>query len=898
MNRAIKLLLCSIFFIHTSLSFGSDLEFKLPNKKSKEVDAGVNMNVLIMFKNNEDTDKTLEIKLNQKGFDWRFISDYSSILVEKKSSTNKICGIYIPRSLGAGDYSVELEAFDKSNGSSLGIVNIPITVKPRYELAIEKTNSPRFLFAGDTLSIGFSIQNKSNLDASVSIKSVNGSNSKVNYVTIKKDSSLIWKIPVSIAKNITTYLHQTTAVIATISDKPETEKSMFQSYDVFPKDNVKFDAFNRFPIKISGLFVTSNRRGKQEFGTMYDIHGVGSINEAKNQKLEIHLRGPDRSGNPLFGLNDEYSLTYTSPKIEMAVGDNNFGLSDLTESSRNGRGVKLQYNHKKLSFGSYYNAPRYFPSIKRIYAFNSSFIFDKNNRISAGFLTKSDTANNNKSLLSFSGHLTPLSWAKTDFEVAVAPQSDQLTKAFSFAFYLNRSIFSANLNCIYADPEFSGYVKNTIRIFSGFSLSLKKLSFNLNYDINSSNFELDTIYSNAPFSKTLGVSSSYRINTNNSLTLGAYSIALKDRAPTPLFDYNKYNGRIALQSKIQKMSLGLQGEFGKIDNFLVIKEGELTNYYNGSMSLSYMFNQSISALGYLSYQGGQQYQVTGYDRFYYGGALLASTKDAFSVSLNYNSNYELKDYSFDRSLLSLQLSSKINARHLISLGANYNLVKNTLDKKEFGVQLRYTYTLNVPTSRNKEYGSLTGQIINHGVETVEGIILNLNGKMTITDKDGKFRFPVAKAGTFALITDESSFGINSIPEVRGPYLVTIVPGKVNHFELAFTKSARIVGKLVIQEDEKAGQKGYFPIKEALEKVIVEASNEVEVFRVMTDENGNFSFEDLRPGTWRVKVYSNGIPQGYQLITDLFNFTLSPGKNESVEVIIKKKIRQIKFQSKF
>jgi len=482
--------------------------------------------------------------------------------------------------------------------------------------------------------------------------------------------------------------------------------------------------------------------------------------------------------------------------------------------------------------------------------------------------------------------------------MAVGQHKDELLKAYTFSFYLNRSILSANLNYIYADPEFPGYVKNTMRLFSGISANFKKISFNLNYDINSSNFALDTIYSNAPYSKTLGISASYRMGSNNTFSLSANSIALMDRAPTPLFNYNKYNGRIALQSKIQQFSVGLQGELGKINNFLEVKEGELTTYYNGAMNLSYLFNQSFSAIGFVNYQGGKQYKITGYDRLYYGGSLLANVKEIFSVSLNYNSNYELKDYSFDRSLLSLQMNGKLNDRHTISLGANYNLVKNTLDKKEFGVQLRYTYTLNIPTSRKKEFGSLTGQILNHGVESVEGIILNLNGKITITDKDGKFRFPVAKAGTFILVTDESTFGINSIPEVQGPYKITIEPGKVNHFELAFTKSARIEGRLVVQEDETAGQKGYYPIKETIDKVIIEASSDTEMFRVMSDMNGNFSFEDLRPGTWHVKVYPNGIPQGYQLITDQFTCTLLLGKKEAIDVIIKKKTRQIKFQSKF
>ncbi|MDD2613042.1 MAG: hypothetical protein PHR38_09665, partial [Bacteroidales bacterium] len=339
-------------------------------------------------------------------------------------------------------------------------------------------------------------------------------------------------------------------------------------------------------------------------------------------------------------------------------------------------------------------------------------------------------------------------------------------------------------------------------------------------------------------------------------------------------------------------------ELGKIENFLGNENGDLTSFYNGSISMNYLLNKNISASGFVNYQGGQQYKIIGFDRFYYGTSVVARVKEKFSVSLHYNSNYELKDYSMDRSLLSLQVQSQFNPRHEISFDANYNLVKNTLNTKEFSLQLRYTYMLNIPISKKKDIGSLTGKIINHGVEKVGGIRLNLNGIITITDKEGNFKFPMIKVGTYMLTTDESSFGLNAITEIQGPYWVTIKPGKETHFELAMTKSASIEGKLVIQEDERSGEKGFYPIKEEIDKLIIEASNSKETYRVLSGRDGSFRFEDLRPGNWQVKVYTNGIPQGYLLVNDQFKLDLLPGQEEKLDVIIQKKIRQIKFQGKF
>jgi hypothetical protein len=897
MLRVVASFLFFVLFCQTALSNDSNLELKLLNEKKKEVDAGVNMNVLIMFTNHANTDKEFQIQLNMLGDNWKLISDYSSVRIEKNSSINKIIGIHVPNNFSSGDYSVELEAFENPGHRSFGKVSVPVFVKPRFELEVETLKAPLYLFANDTLSVRFLIRNLSNIDIPVTTSTFDGQESRINHLRIHKDSSVLTSVSVKIPKDITNYTQKSVILTAAITEKQGTEKSVYHSFDVFPSKSVKFDGFNRFPVRISSIVASSNRFGKQEYSTMYDILGSGAISEKKNQRLEFHLRGPDRTGNPLFGLNDEYYLKFRSPKTEILLGDNNFNLSELTESSRNGRGIQLQRRLNKMTVGAYYNSPKYYPIIKDIYSVFSTFHFNPQNVLSAGYISKIDTTSNSVQLLTLNGKNRPFSWMDMDYELAVGQKQSIQTKAYRGSLELHYSNLSSFLSYTHADRDFPGFVTNTKRLLSSITANFNKLSLNLNYNFNDSYLALDTLYSNSPFNKNLSFAIGIKINPKNSITLGAYSTSQKDKSPTPLFNYNQYNGRISLQNRIGSLNLSLQGELGKIENFLETAEGDLTKFYTGSFSMNYLFNNTFSATGFVNYQGGQQYKVTGYDRFYYGGTIAADVKRLFSVSLDYNSNYQLKDYSQDRSLLSGQINSKFSQRHEISLGANYNLVKNTLNTKELSLQFRYIYTMNVPISKKKDIGSLTGKIINHGVERVGGVRLNLNGLVTITDKEGNFKFPVAKVGTFMLITDESSFGLNAITEVPGPYWVTIQSGKETHFEFAMTKSGRIEGRIVIQEDERASEKGFIPIKEDIEKLILEASNGTETYRILSDREGEFRFEDLRPGNWHVKVYPNGIPQGYQLMTGDFQVVLTQGQEEKLEIIIRKKVRAVKFQKK-
>ena len=871
-----------------------NLEIKFPNIPKKDVDPGANINILVKITNNEDTDKAFQIRINNDDGSFKLIADYSYIQIEKKSSLNKIIGIRISNKIKAGSFSIELEALQNSDSQSLGKVEIPISVRPRYEININKIKVPNALFSGDTASVYYLIQNLSNIDISVKTMAIHGLQTKVSILDIPKDSSAITHFLVSISKDIVGYSQQTIIIIAGVVDKPETEKSEAYSFDVFPIKNVKFDRFNRFPLKVGIVAVSSNRLGKQMYGSMYDIQGDGTIGKRNDKTLNFHLRGPDQSGNPLFGLNDEYSLKYITPHLELYLGDHSFGLSTLTESSRSGRGVKFKYNLKKWTISSFYNIPRYYPLINQVYAASANYSFNKENILSAGFLSKRDTTGMDTKLFTLSANNNFLSSLKTDVEVAVGQNRNELKKAYRASLFFSRSIISSSLSYLFAEPDFPGYMSNSMRLNSGVSLRLKKITLSLNYDQNSSNLALDTLYSNMPHGKNINFSTSYRITPKNSISFGGNMSSMKDQSPTPMFDYERTSGRMGVQSRMGKMNLTLQGDFGKMTNFLGENGGKESLMYNGSLFVNYasLKNFSVSAFG--TYQGGQQ-KISGSELFYYGGSLNTKLFKGVSVSLQYNSNFEWQYYTSDRSLFSLGINGQINANNAISLSASYNLIKNTLDNKEYNIQLRYVHTLNVPVSKKKNIGSVTGKLINHGVEKVSGVRLNMNGIIAVSDKDGNFRFPSVPVGTYNLGINTSSFGINAVTELPGPFIIKVEPAKVTNYEFAVTKSACIEGRLVVQEDERVNDKGFIPVKEQLEKLIIEASNDKEMFRIFTNKYGFFRFEDLRPGNWKVKVYTNGLPNGYQLVTDQFNINIISGKLEKLDVVIQKKARQIQFQ---
>lgn len=893
MSRIFIVTLVFLLFSSITSAIDSELELKVPVQTKREVEPGASINILATFNNPSNSDKEIQLKFVSNDTGWKFIMNYNSVLIGKKSTLKKVIGIQVPQNFNAGDYTISVEAYEKPGMVLFGKFNIPIQVKAKYEIAITKLKSPGYIFSGDDVKMSYLIENLSNLDIKVKTTSIKGSENIQKVILIPKDSSIVTDFKSTTVKKVDGYSQQSVIYIASVADLPETEKSVYTTFDVFPSETVKFDKYVRFPVKISGILAASNRMGGQMYSGMYDVFGSGTLGKTGNSALEFHLRGPDRTGNPLFGMNDEYYLKFRSSKMFLSMGDYNFGLSELTESSRNGRGIELNYKFKKLTLGSYYAKPRYYPLITQVASAFTSFDFNPRNSLSLGLLTKADTLNNRTLLYSLSTK-NHFSFLSTEAEIAFGQYKDVLTKAYKGTLHLNFSKINSHLVYLYAEPNFPGFVSNSIRLNSSSSIQLKKIALSYSYDYNSTNMALDTLYSNMPISRSMNLTFSYRLTPENTVTLSGNQLSLKDQSPTPMFDYVKTSGRISLQNRFKLINVSLIADVGNMQNHLVVGNNE-SLFINGTLNSYFLFSKKFTGSAFMTYQGGQK-NITGYDQFYYGGTLTSSPTDNLSVSLQYNSNYEWQYYTTDRSLFSLNLFARINQNNELNLMANYNLIKNTLDNKEYNVQLRYVHVLNVPVAKKKNMGSVKGKIINHGVDRVNGILVNLNGIFSITDKDGNFRFPALPVGEYVLAIDASTIGLNVITEQPGPIKVLVAPSKETIIECGMTTSGQIAGSLRVEEDERANQKGYIPVKDNFEKLIVEATNGTDMFRIYTDKNKAFRFDDLRPGKWKVKIYSKGLPLGYKMPIDNFEIELTSGKHEFIDVIIQKKARQIQFQS--
>ncbi len=888
----------SLILFSLAVLANDDAEIQLINKKKVELSPGSNFNVALRLINNSDSEKEFHLKISTPQ-GWSQLVDYSSVIVEKQSAKLKIFSFYVQETTMVGDYIIGIKAFTSSGNTTIGSVDVPVYVKPKYGIQTKIMNKPEYVIAGDTLSVEFMVQNLSNTEANISVEIRNLKVVESSIYKLGPDSVVFVRVFVVTRKDIIRYYMQSVSLTASIIESPETTSAVSGIFDVLPSSKVKFDAYNRIPTRVSGLFVTDNNLGDRKYGAMFDIRGAGMLTKKNDRRIEYHFRGPNRQGNPTLGQTDEYYVKYSSIKSNAVVGDNSYSLTPLTEGARGGRGVGYEHQLKKLGVGAFVNFPRFYPSVNRVISAYGTYKANEKLKLLVGYLNKAFITNNSAQLFTISGESSPFSWAAIEFEVAAGMAYGKTTLAYSTALNLRYSRYRVFFNYIKANVGFPGYLTNSKQLSVGINTTfLRKIGVTINYNLNHFNIALDTMYSNAPYSTNLVASIGYQLNYFHSFNIGVSMRGREDMSLIKQFHYKELTARIGLKSRIKRFDLNVYGAIGKTENLLIIKEGELTNVLNMNLSMRYSIGDNISASGFVTYQGGQQYLTNDFTRFLYGGRVIANWKNKIATSLQYQNNYEVEDYYRDRSIFSLDIMYLLNKHHEFGINVNYDLRKNELNETRLSARLNYTYTINIPVSKREDIGSFHGKVINNGVENIDGIMFTLMGNSAITDKNGEFDFPVVKTGTYFLFMDYSNSGLNSITEEAGPYKIEILPSQKYQFEVSLTKSAEITGSVVIEEDENAEKKGFVGIKEEVRNLIIEVKKGDEVFRMFTKNDKSFHFQDLRPGEWIFKVYDRGIPKGYKIVNNEINVNLVSGEVKNINVIIKKISRRIKFQKKY
>lgn len=806
---------------------------------------------------------------------------------------------------GQGTYSVTLNIMDRSNGTTF-TKNSKIVVSGNRKILVTVLNTPEFVRAGETIRSAFLVKNNGNITENIVLESKNAIvDNEPSLVLVPNESKIIT-------------IHKVTS--------PELAQNEFQNLNlsVYPKHNPKEtqdvyattqiisvrpsenDIYHRLPVALSLSFIGMQNMGVYNDGFQGEIYGKGTLD--KDHKNQIEFRAVTHNPVDLntFTQYEEYFVNYKRDKLFIHLGDKTYSSSYLTEFARYGRGAEIRYDFNKVSFGGFYNHPRFFRDIKDEFNMYSAFKIRKESEISVGYLYKTPRKEEIRFgdvRLDSDAHLP---YAKGKFKVSkninlsgeLAYSTTKNTDGTAYLLQAEAVFKKLNGSLMYmrASPDFAGYFTNTTTFNGNIYYNIpKKISVFANYMQDAKNFQRDTLLLAAPYRKYFQYGVQYKYIPGGSIILNNGYQTYKDRLEPKQFDYYERYFKVSINQQIGVFQVNLDGQFGKTDNYLTGFSGN-SSFYSANLSFQ-KFRTSFNIFG--SYAISSRYQLQNQRNLYYGARIFSQFSEKTSLSIFYQNNYMPEEYFKDRNLFELLFHQQLFPGNELDLSGRYSLQRGEIGDKDFIFSMRYTWRPNVPVQKIAEYISLSGNVSSSGLKKTEGIRLMLGSYLSVTDKDGNYMFKNVVPGNYFLEIDRSTTEINDIPTQTFPAALSLI-NKENTFNFGLTTAANVQGHVKFLETGEKDQPDFDQIQSAKgkkkkESIIVEASNNDQTFRKVCYIGEDFDFTYLRPGDWTVKVYRNGLDKRYKISTDKFIFTLQASETKKITINVVKQQIEIKYQ---
>lgn len=831
----------------------------------------------------------------EKPENWNSITKLELQHLNASEKKFMVISIRVPNACAVGDYSLFVNVNSSETGRQIAQGVIVVQVNEIENISIELVEAPENIYAGETYRAHYLLKNNGNSVKSVFVETTNCDVDGESNVRLKPGESVKVSVVKEISEELLAMRKEFITVRAVTSG--EAKDRVFHPLFIFPIKSIKKDLFFRFPIDASASYLATNQNNTFESAYQLELSGEGYLDQAENHHLEFLLRGPNNSSLSYLGLYDQYYFGYANKNLELTVGEQSYKFTPLTESSRYGLGVenKVKLNNG-LAFGFVYVKPRFYEEIENEMAIYTQFEKDSYNKIAFYAIQKKNTGFEDQVyLLSLNTAFQPFKRTSIELEGSRGYWGDIADNAYRVSLNSQFSIFSIGGNYNHAGENYPGYYTNSTFYSAALSAQiLPKVNVGMYARQDFSNAQLDTFFVTAPYSKSIQYFVDFNIAPQAYLKLYWRDSERKDRLSAEKFHYETKSLNSQFTHKIKRFSYSLQGEYGETTNYLLSDVTNRQNTYRVSSNVAYRFNTKHSVRAFGTYSNLNSF-VSGEQRDYTAGLSVNSQiLKKLKASLYLQNAYNIDDYYRNRNLMQFDLDYAFKKNHNIILRAYNTLFKTEVENSEFFISATYKQRIGVPLKQIMKAGDLTGRITNDDAEPMEGIVIGLLNKTTLTGQNGEFRFRSIPPGTHLLVINNNQFEIDEMPNIPMPLKVDIFEDNETTLNIRVTKGAKLKGKFVLRTSDGKMFKGDDIPR--LGNVIVELKSEFKSYRITSNNKGEFSFPLVLPTAWVLKIYTNSLPKGFELNKSIYQYEFKSGDEINVEIDISQKKRRIIFKS--
>jgi hypothetical protein len=826
---------------------------------------------------------------------WNLITKVQLELLKPLQQSFQVLSTSIPSTCAVGDYSLSVIVKNAETGEQLAEEATTIHVNEVEKITLQLIESPENIRAGEAYRGHYLLQNLGNSEKTIFIETTNCDVDGDANIRLKPGETAKISVIKQTSEEIATTRKEFITVRAIMSG--EIKDRIFRPLLIFPVKSYKKDLFFRYPIDASLSYLASNQDDSFESAYQLEISGNGFLDQGGKHQLEFLMRGPNNSSLSYLGLYDQYFAAYSNKNLELTIGQQSYKFTPLTESSRYGLGVENRVIlNNGLSAGFIYVKPRFYEDIENEMAVYSQYEKDAYNKVAFYMVQKKNKDIDDLTyLLSLNTSFRPFKKTTMELEASRGYLGDVADNAYRANLNSQFSIFNIGGSYNYAGKNYPGYYNNST--FYSASLSaqlLPKVNIGLYARQDFSNAELDTFFVTAPYSRSIQYFVNYNIAPQVYLKVYWRDNERKDRLSAEKFHYETRSLNSQFSQRIKRFAYSLMGEYGKTTNYLSTEITNQQNTYSISTNLAYRFNtkHSIRAFGTYSnlnsFVSGEERDVTA------GLSMNSQIFKKLKASVYLQNAYDIDDYYQNRNLMQVQFDYSFKKNHNLILKVYNTLFKTETENSEYFVSATYKQKIGVPLKQIMQAGDLAGRITNDNAEPVEGVVVALLNKTTISGQNGEFRFRSVAPGIHLLTIDRSEFAIDEMPNIPLPLKVEIIEDTEINLNIGITKGAKLTGKFVLSDsDGKAINKNDLP---SLSNIVLELKSEFKSYRITSNSKGEFSFPLVMPSSWTFKIYENSIPEGFEVEQKLYSLDFKPGDQTNLQIDIRKKKRNIIFKS--
>ena len=886
MIRTIVFFISFLFFIPL---LGNNIEVILVQESNLISAPGKVNNFSILLKNNATKPTVLSLDLDMPK-DWKVISNQRFVKLEPKAQQVKILSFVVPNDAVAGDYEITYRLINQQLQKEETVKKFSFQVMETDKLEVIPLNAPRTAIAGTAITASFLVKNTSNQNQTILLSAEDAK--IIGASTIKLDAFSSRKVDIQKATSpdIRTEARLSLHLTA-ILEKSRLMQTGFLHTQILPSIDLGVDNTRKLRGFASlNLLHRQYNDGRTGKGWQGELFINGTIDESNTKAITLSLRGPNQQDATELTLQDEYTFSYQSDKISTTIGDNNFALSTLTEFSRNGRGVEVEKYFGSARVGGFYVRPRFFAEIKESAGFFIENVFNKKSLLRFNYLYKNTVEDaGTTSIMSISGKFNPFINTSLETEVAAGNSGESVYLNLQSTYFKR---FSINGNLIYASPNFLGFFQNTFNFSGNISYRLhKRINLVTGIFQDKSNAALDTLVQAAPFSDRRHIGFRLKLGENTRMQFNFRQNELEDRLPQKQFFRKEKLAFVGLNQAIRRISLSFSAEYGTSQNFLRTVETGAQKVFRASGDLGWEKN-GFSWRLFGQYFSENSWQLASQKQLLWGAAISGNIKKKTRFEVSYQNDFEVATYYRNRNAFDLNVVQNIGKNSQLILNARQTIRRNTLDQKDFLINAKYIYNFGIRLEEKPATGNVYGTLNRSNGKSAKGLIIYLNGRTAVTNEQGQFHFKSMRPGKYPLMIDPSSMDLHEILADETLPTIEILPETDKEIHLQLIQSGGLIGALEFKNKQPRAQTINL---QSLGSVLIQITNGKETRRTFTDEKGTYSFSDLKPGVWTMKVLTTDLNKQYKIAKATYSIKIEQGQKVDLPIVVQSKKRNIQFK---